>query len=113
MLRTPNGQTRTLRAARARIDATRRLLQRQSRFEGAPCRAAMALARCFAHIDPMASRPCRPSVDVKGLWQVFLPGTPFPSCGVAEEAETDSAQRGDDASADLSKDPKSCPEPDR
>jgi hypothetical protein len=32
----------------------------------------------------MASRPCKPDGDLKGLWRMLL-GTPFPACGMAEE----------------------------
>jgi hypothetical protein len=35
----------------------------------------------------MANRPCRPSSDVKGIWQLLLPDTPFPACGTAEVAD--------------------------
>jgi hypothetical protein len=32
----------------------------------------------------MASRPCKPDGDLKGLWRMLL-GTPFPACGMPEE----------------------------
>jgi hypothetical protein len=32
----------------------------------------------------MASRPCKPDGDLKGLWRMLL-GTPFPVCGMPEE----------------------------
>ena len=34
----------------------------------------------------MANRPCKPDADMKWLWQVLLPGTPMPVCGVKEDA---------------------------
>jgi hypothetical protein len=34
----------------------------------------------------MATRPCRADADVKGIWQLLLPGTPFPACGAPEDA---------------------------
>jgi hypothetical protein len=53
----------------------------------APQRACGALARSlrFAHSVPMTGRPCKPGEDVKSLWRMLLPGTPFPVCGLAEE----------------------------
>jgi hypothetical protein len=35
----------------------------------------------------MASRPCKPDADLKHLWQVLLPSTPFPACGAPEKPE--------------------------
>jgi hypothetical protein len=35
----------------------------------------------------MTNRPCKPDADLKRIWQTLLPGTPFPACGVAENAE--------------------------
>jgi hypothetical protein len=34
----------------------------------------------------MIGRPCKPDADLKGLWRMLL-GTPFPACGMSEEAE--------------------------
>jgi hypothetical protein len=34
----------------------------------------------------MAERPCKPGTDVKGIWQLLLPDTPFPACGTQEQA---------------------------
>ena len=36
----------------------------------------------------MTGRPCKPDSDLKGLWRTLL-GTPFPACGIVEEAETE------------------------
>jgi hypothetical protein len=36
----------------------------------------------------MTGRPCKPGSDLHGLWRLLLPGTPFPACGVPEEADT-------------------------
>jgi len=33
----------------------------------------------------MIGRPCKPDADLKGLWRTLL-GTPFPACGMPEEA---------------------------
>mgnify|MGYP001306988763 CR=1 FL=1 len=35
----------------------------------------------------MSGRPCKPNADLKGLWRTLL-GTPFPACGVADDAES-------------------------
>jgi hypothetical protein len=35
----------------------------------------------------MIGRPCKPDADLKGLWRTLL-GTPFPACGVADDAES-------------------------
>jgi hypothetical protein len=37
----------------------------------------------------MAGRPCKPSADVKHIWQLLLPDTPFPACGTQEKAGAD------------------------
>jgi hypothetical protein len=42
----------------------------------------------------MAGRPCRPDADFKRLWQLLLPGTQFPACGVPESADTDVSDGG-------------------
>lgn len=31
----------------------------------------------------MISRPCRTDSDLSRLWNLLLPGTPMPACGVA------------------------------
>jgi hypothetical protein len=38
----------------------------------------------------MANRPCKPGADVKQIWQLLLPDTPFPACGTQDDkaAET-------------------------
>lgn len=33
----------------------------------------------------MANRPCKPGTDVKQIWQLLLPDTPFPACGTQED----------------------------
>jgi hypothetical protein len=35
----------------------------------------------------MADRPCKPDADLKRLWRMLLPGTPFPACGVPKELD--------------------------
>jgi hypothetical protein len=37
-----------------------------------------------SYICAMANRPCKPDADLKRLWQVLLPSTPFPACGAPE-----------------------------
>jgi hypothetical protein len=37
----------------------------------------------------MANRPCKPGDDVKRIWQLLLPGTPFPACGTQEDNAVD------------------------
>jgi hypothetical protein len=44
----------------------------------------------------MTGRPCRPSADLKGIWQFLLPDTAFPACGTAEEAGPEMAPARDD-----------------
>jgi hypothetical protein len=48
----------------------------------------------------MSGRPCKPGSDLHGLWRLLLPGTAFPACGVADEADAASPLRpetdGDD-----------------
>jgi hypothetical protein len=44
-----------------------------------------------AHIEVMASRPCKPDADLKGLWRVLL-GTQFPVCGVPADDDADSGE---------------------
>ncbi|MGC1777162.1 MAG: hypothetical protein WBB34_04395 [Xanthobacteraceae bacterium] len=39
----------------------------------------------------MTGRPCKPGEDLKGLWRMLLPGTPFPVCGVSEPADAAAA----------------------
>jgi hypothetical protein len=39
----------------------------------------------FDHIWFMTGRPCNPNSDLKRLWQLLLPGTPFPRCGTPAE----------------------------
>jgi hypothetical protein len=36
----------------------------------------------------MAHRACKPDADLKRIWQILLPDTPFPACGVAEDASS-------------------------
>ena len=35
----------------------------------------------------MTSRPCKADADVKRVWQLLLPDTPFPACGTQDNAE--------------------------
>jgi len=55
----------------------------------------------------MAGRPCKPGSDLHGLWRLILPGTAFPACGVADDADAEvrepvsaTDQRGDKARAE-------------
>jgi hypothetical protein len=45
----------------------------------------------------MASRPCKPSADLKQLWQTLLPGTPFPACGTGPDEAVPTAPAAEDA----------------
>jgi len=51
----------------------------------------------------MANRPCKPGADLKRMWQVLLPGAPFPDCAAprtkAENAADDIDQAADTAAA--------------
>jgi hypothetical protein len=40
----------------------------------------------------MADRPCKADADVKRIWQLLLPDTPFPACGARENADADAAE---------------------
>ena len=40
----------------------------------------------------MTARPCKPDADFKGLWQLLLPGTPVPTCGVTQDRDTKEAK---------------------
>ena len=48
----------------------------------------------FVHISLMIDRPCKPDADLKRLWQILLPSTPFPACGPPANS---SAPAGDNA----------------
>jgi hypothetical protein len=53
-----------------------------------------------SYIRAMASRPCKPDADLKRLWRMLLPNTPFPACGALENlnsAADRSENRSDDA----------------
>ena len=59
----------------------------------------------------MSGRPCRPSADLKGIWQFLLPDTAFPACGTAEEAGT---ERGADVPRDdIKREPSIAADPSR
>jgi hypothetical protein len=45
-------------------------------------------AALSSYICAMAGRPCKPDADLKQLWQVLLPNTPFPACGVPEKLDS-------------------------
>jgi hypothetical protein len=40
----------------------------------------------------MANRPCKPGDDVKRIWQLLLPDTPFPACGAQEDNAADARE---------------------
>lgn len=40
----------------------------------------------------MTSRPCKADADVKRIWQLLLPDTPFPACGTPDKAEADAGE---------------------
>lgn len=41
----------------------------------------------------MATRPCRPNIDLKGIWQFLLPDTPFPGCATADDSDAEVSAR--------------------
>jgi hypothetical protein len=41
----------------------------------------------------MTGRPCKPSADVKRIWQLLLPDTPFPACGTQDNLGADAHER--------------------
>ncbi len=52
----------------------------------------------------MANRPCNADADVKRIWQLLLPDTPFPACGAQDNTDADAGERApplprDDAAA--------------
>jgi hypothetical protein len=40
----------------------------------------------------MSGRPCNPGSDLRALWQVLLGDTPFPGCGVPDQADSPQAR---------------------
>jgi hypothetical protein len=54
-----------------------------------------ARSRPSFYMGAMTGRPCKPDADLKKLWQLLLPGTSFPACGVPEK----SAAAADDPAA--------------
>jgi hypothetical protein len=48
----------------------------------------------------MATRPCRADADVKRIWQLLLPDTPFPACGAQENADADASESAGPATRD-------------
>ena len=40
----------------------------------------------------MTNRPCRADADLKRIWQLLLPDTPFPACGVPVNADADARE---------------------
>jgi hypothetical protein len=48
---------------------------------------ALVRLAVFAHIRPMANRPCKPDADLKRLGRTLLSGTPFPVCGAPENSD--------------------------
>ena len=45
----------------------------------------------------MAGRPCNPGSDLQGLWRLLLPGSAFPTCGVAETSDDDAVSLAPEA----------------
>jgi hypothetical protein len=56
----------------------------------------------------MANRLCRPSADLKGLWQLLLPDTPFPACGTPVDSD-DSADKSAEPKMELRDDSRPRP----
>jgi hypothetical protein len=40
----------------------------------------------------MANRPCRADADLKRIWQLLLPDTPFPACNAQGNADADAGE---------------------
>jgi hypothetical protein len=55
-------------------------------------------AALSSYIRTMASRPCKPDADLKRLWRMLLPNTPFPACGAPENfnSAADRPENGSD-----------------
>jgi hypothetical protein len=51
----------------------------------------LALRGTRAHIRPMIERPCRANTDLKQIWRLLLPDTPFPACGPSESSDAEAA----------------------
>jgi hypothetical protein len=57
----------------------------------------------------MATRPCKPDADMKGLWRLLLPDTPFPACAPSEDTAAptnESVQQANEADAPRRDDPR-------
>jgi hypothetical protein len=57
----------------------------------------------------MASRPCKPGADVKQIWRLLLPDTPFPGCGTQD----DKAAEARDSAAPADESPPNAARRDR
>jgi hypothetical protein len=58
----------------------------------------------FVHILQMIDRPCRANADLKRIWQLLLPDTPFPACAAPADADAAASENSapltrDDAEA--------------
>ncbi|MGH6682599.1 MAG: hypothetical protein ACRECA_01515 [Pseudolabrys sp.] len=53
----------------------------------------------------MIERPCRANTDLKQIWRLLLPDTPFPACGAPEGSDT--KERDDAAAARSTENPPS------
>jgi len=45
----------------------------------------------------VTGRPCKPDDDMKRIWKLLLPDTPFPACGVSEGSEADAVDKKEPA----------------
>ena len=58
---------------------------------------ALAPRARLRDIGGMAARPCKPGADMKGLWRLLLPDTPFPACGAPESTDAEGTRDNPDA----------------
>jgi len=59
----------------------------------------------------MATRPCKPGADLKGIWQLLLPETPFPACAPSANTAApprQAARPATEADAPRRGDPSAC-----
>lgn len=73
-----------------------RALRRRADDHPRAARGLAPLARIAVqgHNRVMAERPCKSGTDVKGIWRLLLPDTPFPACGTQEEEDAGGSAAG-------------------
>src|SRR5579883_630327 len=58
---------------------------------------SLALRLALRHSRAVTGRPCKPDDDMKRIWKLLLPDTPFPACGVSEGSEADAVDKKEPA----------------